>query len=281
MYFPPPTNSLIAEKRRGPGGEGEEDELTSPATASKSFLITVWEVSTHITGIHHFPLCSFVDKHNNTASHYTGGEINLKTDFHTLSASLISQTPQSFRLGSICVWGFWAKTYEEKWNDWNKRKAERNVNFQQREKKKDAGERFPWSLRFDAEKKKYKVLLLTDRLRLAGRVFPGQVWAKMQADKNTESCSVFASPSLFLPVSFSSLSLLPHHLREVNDSAVKLESRLFDLDSKPAFLNKYSVAQERWRVPSLLQITGYVWGGCFSFGPSQHHYGLQRGAYRK
>lgn len=80
----------------------------------------------------------------------------------------------------------------------------------------------------------------------------------MQADKNTKSCSVFASPSLSLPVAFSSLSLLPRHLREVNDCAVKVESRLFDLDSKPAFLNKYSVAQERWRVPSLPPITSYV-----------------------
>lgn len=55
---------------------------------------------------------------------------------------------------------------------------------------------------------------------------------------------------------------------EVNDSAVKAESRLFDLDSKPAFLNKYSEAEERWHVALMLQITGYVWGKCLSFGPS-------------
>ena len=89
----------------------------------------------------------------------------------------------------------------------------------------------------------------------------------MQADKNTKKIQCVCLPPLSLPVPFSLLSLLPHHLRELNDSAARLESGLFDLDSKPAFLNKYSVAEERWCVPPLPQITAYVEGGCLCFGP--------------
>lgn len=121
-------------------------------------------------------------------------------------------------------------------------------------------------------KKRKKVELLTECLLLRLRLCPLQLWGGAQADKNTQK----KLQCLCIPLSFSSCLLSPryhssphHHLREVNDSAVKVESRLFDLDSKPAFLNKYSVARERWRVPSLHQITGYVWGRCFPFlGPA-------------
>lgn len=122
-------------------------------------------------------------------------------------------------------------------------------------------------------KKRKKVGLLTECLLLRLRLCPLQLWGGTQADKNTPKKKL---QCLCIPLSFSSCLLSPryhssphHHLREVNDSAVKVESRLFDLDSKPAFLNKYSVTRERWRVPSLHQITGYVWGRCFPFlGPA-------------
>lgn len=140
------------------------------------------------------------------------------------------------------------------------------MNFEQRErgKKKLTVRVFPdhWGLTH-----KTKVPPLTRCLLCLCRTFTArsEFEEKMQADKSTQkkSCSVFASSLLSLPVSFSLLSLRPHHLGEVNDSAARVESRLFDLDSEPAFLNKYSVAQERWRVPSFLKITGYVWGRCF------------------
>lgn len=155
---------------------------------------------------------------------------------------------------------------------WVKRlKSKCNMNFEQipkKKKKKATSERFPWSLRSDAGKER------------RGKKFSCWPSASSSAFDSAlcnceEECKQIKTQKklqcLCIPLSFSSCLLSPHyhssphHLREVNDSAVKVESKLFDLDSKPAFLNKYSVARERWRVPSLHQITGYVWGRCFHF----------------
>lgn len=101
------------------------------------------------------------------------------------------------------------------------------------------------------------------------RLCPGQVRGENASRYKHEKLQC-----LCILLSFSSciflLAITPPYTTsgEVNDCAVKAESRLFDLDSKPAFLNKYSVAEERWHVPLMLQITGYVQGQCFSLVPS-------------
>lgn len=81
----------------------------------------------------------------------------------------------------------------------------------------------------------------------------------------------------------SSLSPLPLYPREVNDAAVRLESRLFDLDSKPAFLNKYSVAGVGGGAVTVPALASPYNKLCMKqmLAPIQHHYSLWRGAYRK
>lgn len=83
---PPPTDPPTAERRQRPDGEGERDELNSPASGiRKHFNHSLRGVNTYHWHSSFPSAFLFGDKHN-TASHYTGGEINLQTDFHTWSA---------------------------------------------------------------------------------------------------------------------------------------------------------------------------------------------------
>lgn len=142
-------------------------------------------------------------------------------------------------------------------------------------KKQATSERFPWSPRSDAGKER-RGKKLGCWPSVSSSAFDSALCNCEEERKQIKTHQKKKLQCLCIPLSFSSCLLSPryhssphHHLREVNDSAVKVESRLFDLDSKPAFLNKYSVTRERWRVPSLHQITGYVWGRCFPFlGPA-------------
>lgn len=155
------------------------------------------------------------------------------------------------------------------WRDWN-------VKFEQMPKKTSYQRAFPMIPEVMTQGKKEE-----EKSWAVDRVSPPPPSTLPSATVRRNASRYKNTPKkklqcLCIPLSFSSCLLSPryhssphHHLREVNDSAVKVESRLFDLDSKPAFLNKYSVARERWRVPSLHQITGYVWGRCFPFlGPA-------------
>lgn len=216
----------------------------------------------------------FVDKHNNAVSHYRWRDKSSKW-FPLFVGATRHQShldwPLSAWTANFFLW----------------REISLKTETDQKKQKKNQ----MWNLTKGKNRSHTKMHTHTKKTSAASSTFAGHLCSGeceekcKQIKKNQKKIQCFFASHLFLVLSlFSSLSNPTphhHHVREVNASTVRLESRLFDLDSKPAFLNKYSVAREWWCVPLLPQITGYVWGKCLRFEPSHHRHSLWRTAYRK